>query len=141
MVARVSWALPSDLVSFTRPASSSPFVTEYWDCWFLRTVEGEELIGPINALRVLAEEAEGWKDGEDGYRLPEKLFVRGEHKALCTHGERFSIQAFEKVFGTHHCDLWEEETKKGMRLYEAEKREGDAGFLSKQPLVEKAPAG
>jgi hypothetical protein len=138
MVASISWALPFCVVS-TRFGRSRLFDIH----WLLRTSGGKEMIGSIQALTILAEGTERWRTGGDGCRLPAKL-LRGEGQYDFSHGEFVLAKDSEEwrnEYEEYVCRLWEDERQTGMRLIDAEKREGDAAFLSTLPLVEKTPLG
>jgi hypothetical protein len=137
VVAQVSWALPVCVV----PGPDS--IDGRQDPWFLRTSDGKEFIGSTNALRVVAEGLERWRDDEDGCRLPAGLLLGKEQYDL-SYNEVVSVKTSDEWRDENKgCPLylWEKERKTGVKLINAEKREGNTEFLSKLPLVEKTPTG
>jgi hypothetical protein len=128
IASRTSHAFPVAFVSRGPPAA-----------WLMRTSEGREVISSDTATLVAVAEGEaGWVTTQNGLRLP--VHVAGEWGLEVRESplEEGSVWRAANPRKMHL--LWYNEQLSGERLLDGEVRVGDA-YLSREPLVERTPAG
>jgi hypothetical protein len=114
------------------------------DSWFLHPDDGQEIMSFPWALISVAE-GEVWRTMVGGARLPAALLVQKDKRtftSMCIE-ENPQIRASSNWREEHPrkmCLLWLNERITGMRLLEAERRDGP-NFLSQSPIIEKTPQG
>jgi hypothetical protein len=131
MRTKTSWAIPYRLVA-------PPDIVK--DPWLLRAPDGCELFSDLYGFEAFIEDPL-WKTLVGGARLPAAL-VAEDSVAFTT--EPIPIRSsteWKLEWPRKSCQLWSNEGFSGVRLLDAEKREGPDMYLSREPVVERTPPG
>jgi hypothetical protein len=133
----------ADLARRTSHAFPVAFVSRGPTAWLMRTGGGREVISSDTAALVAAAEGEtGWATTTtttgDELRLPVPVAAEWGLETTGLPLDEVSVWRAANPRKMHL--LWYNEQVSGERLLDGEVRDGD-GYLSREPLVERTPAG
>ncbi|KAK3292945.1 uncharacterized protein B0H64DRAFT_403144 [Chaetomium fimeti] len=129
----------ADIASQTSHAFPVAFVSRGPTAWLMRTGEGREVISSDTAALVDAAEGQtGWATAGNGLRLPVQLVAKWGLETRESALDDGSVWRASNPRKMHL--LWYNEKLCGERLLDGEMRVGKS-YLSREPLVERTPAG
>jgi hypothetical protein len=126
MTIKTAWAVPSRMIASLDDRTSS----------LMRTLDGEEFIFSIGPGVEHLMQAELWKSLPGGARLPATLVAMPTEPSALRSSSEWRLEWPRK-----NCSLWYNENLSGMRLLDAEKREGSEVYLSRDVIRERTPRG
>jgi hypothetical protein len=128
MISKVTWALPIVLGA---------------GIFLLRGEDGREIFPKLKGSQFSIDKT--WKSLVGGVRVPAALLASKSSvvpsKRIVQSSGISSLEEFRAEYPNEHFPIWTNESIAGMRLLEAEKREGPEFYPSWSPVFEKTPPG